>query len=163
MTRLRQTSTLFAVLIAGTLSAAVVSSCGSGGSGTVAEQVRAAASTATTTTQRSKTATAPATPTVTQPAKTVTAPAKTVTSPGTVTTVTEQTPTNSVTSVQVNPTTTTAEQSSDGGLEWWGWALIALAVVGLGAGLFALGRHRRGGSPPPGAPRPPRPPRAPDM
>ena len=77
----------------------------------------------------------------------MTQPTKTVTAPGTVTTVTGQTTTNSVTAVQVNPTTTAAEQSSDGGPDWWVWALIALAVVAIGAGVFALGRRRgrRGG------------------
>lgn len=128
-------SRLVLALVAGVIVAVLVS------------QPRVAVS--ATTTQRtatvSRTATATQTATVTQPAKTVTVTTTTTK------TVTQGAPTASVTAVQVNPTATTADQSGDGGLQWWAWVLIGLGVAGLGVAVYALGRRRSNapGAPPP--------------
>jgi hypothetical protein len=52
--------------------------------------------------------------------------------------------------VEVTPHTTGTETSGSGGLEWWGWALIALGAIVVGLIMFMVGRSRR--QPPPGGP-----------
>src|SRR4051794_37262398 len=128
----RATIRMAVALAAGAALAWTLASCGSG---EAAEEARTAARTATAAvTQTDKTVTETRTATVTQPQKTVTDTA-TVTSPPKSATVTvahhAQTP-------------TTGDDSGDGGLEWWGWVLIGLAIAGVGIAIFALGRRSRG-------------------
>jgi hypothetical protein len=55
--------------------------------------------------------------------------------------------THQTTSVQVAPTSTTANEQT-GGFPWWGWVLIGLGAAGLAIGLFLAGRGhgRRSGA-----------------
>ena len=135
-------------LLAGVAVSVAVSSCGSGGAGTVAEQARTIASTAaaqvgtgSSSTPRQadpartvpeRTASTPASTT------TVTAPSRTVTATRT-TSVTQQ---STVTNVVVAPASTTSDASGGDGMPWWGWLLIALGVAGIAVGMFVAGRRR---------------------
>lgn len=174
---------LVAALAAGVVVSWAVSSCGSGGSGTIAQTAKEAVSTAATQAERPQTTTAPkpqrtttgSAATTTQAQRTTTtAPETTTTQPektnGTTateqekpkvattttqppavtvtttapTTVTQAAPNATVTGVVVAPTSTTGNASGDGELPWWGWALIALVVVGIAVAIFQLGRRRGG-------------------
>jgi hypothetical protein len=154
---------LAVALLAGVVLAGLMSACGSGGSGTVAQQAQQAASTASShaqskldpTTKSDKTSTASSTASKTQPAKTTTVQkTNTVTQSAPSTTVTEtktaSAPTHTAsitaqtTSVQVAPTSTTG-QKSGGGVPGWGWVLIGLGIAAVAVGIFLFGRHRSGG------------------
>lgn len=129
-------------LAAGIVVAWAVSSCGSGGSGTAAEQARTVATAPERTTTLE-------TPTVTGPERTVTEtetvtePARTVTQPGRTVTQTETTTeSRTVGAIAVVPTATTASETSDDDpFPWWGMVLILLAIGGAIYGIFQLGRR----------------------
>jgi hypothetical protein len=140
---------VLALLAGGVL--AWVSGCGSGGSGTVAQQAQQAASTAATQVDAKLTSTATnaadsptVTATVTEPTRTVTVPGpgstvtetKTVAAPSHTTTISGPT-----TTVQVAPTSSNEE--SNEGVPTWGWFLIGLGVVVLAIVMFMAGRGRR--------------------
>src|SRR3954447_1703118 len=141
-------------LAAGIVVAWAVSSCGSGGSGTTADQARTGVTGATaqvptaTAPERERTTTVE-TPTVTGPARTVTEtetvtePARTVTQPGRTVTQTETTTQSStVGAIAVVPTATTASETRDDDpFPWWGMVLILLAIGGAIYGIFQLGRR----------------------
>jgi hypothetical protein len=69
------------------------------------------------------------------------------------TSVTERT-----TTVTVTPHNTGTQEAGSGGLEWWGWALIALGAIVVGLIMYMVGRGHREppaggpGAPPPGGP-----------
>ncbi len=134
--------------------ASLVSACGSGGSGDASQRVAQAttqaqaalatksqqidATTSDTATQSHPGSTATQTKTIKPPA-----PPKAVTKTETSTTPSQSAQiTHDSTSVQIAPTSTTADDSS-GGVPWWGWLLIALAVGALAIGIVTLGRGRR--------------------
>ncbi len=149
--------------LAGLVLAVLISACGSGGSGTVAQQAQQAVSTASSqvqtklaaTTKSPETSTASKTASATQPAKTTTVEkTSTVTPPAQSRTVTEtktaSPPTHSAsitaqtTSVQVVPTSNTGQEAG-GGLPWWGWVLIGLGIAAAAVGIFMFGRRHGGG------------------
>jgi cobalamin biosynthesis Mg chelatase CobN len=138
----------------------MLGACGSGGSGTVSDEVRQAVSakTADAATTATATATEPAkTSTIT---RTETQTASTVTKTRTASTPPQTTPqTTQSTKVLVAPSSTTGgEQSSK--VPGWGWLLIGLGAAGIIAGIFWVGRRSGRKSEPPhtppgGAPPPP--------
>jgi outer membrane biosynthesis protein TonB len=155
---------LVLALAAGVLSAWALSACGSGGTGTVADEAGKAVSNAKTEVAgKSNETTAPekekrTTPTVPERTTTVERPAQTTTvtktekaPPPRTTTVTKTekapspparttTVTNNTTNVQA--ASKTAEDESSDGLPWWGWLLIGLAIAGIGIAIFVAGRKR---------------------
>jgi hypothetical protein len=139
---------------AGLALAWLLTSCGSGGSSTVAQQVKSAAATATTATEAQTTRTTPTktvttseTQTVTQPPKTVTTPPKTVTTTETVT----QGGNKAAKVAVVKPTSTTGDEESGDDMPWWGWVLIVVGAAGAGIGGYVLWRRHRERDEPPAA------------
>lgn len=144
--QLRSVPRLVLALVTGAALSWMVSSCGSGGSGTLSQKAQEAVSNASTRLEAStgtgpaKTGTTPTPPpktTTVEKTTTVTVPARTTTVVAPTTSVTNQT-----TTVHLTPTSTTGSESS-GGIPGWGWLLIALGVVGIGVGMFLAGRDRR--------------------
>jgi hypothetical protein len=89
--------------------------------------------------------------------KTLTEPARTDTVTETATATAPADTTNRT--LNVTTPDTTSGESSSGGLEWWGWALIGLGAVVIGLVMFMVGRGRsKPPSGPSGAPPPPGPP-----
>lgn len=132
--------------------------CGSGASGTVAQQAKQAVSAATvqaeaklTKSSETNTASEAATSTTSSKPATVTQAAKshtvtettTASKPAQITSIN-----NSATAVKVAPTSTAAATDSGGGVPWWGWVLIVLGVVVIGIAIFSLGRRHGGGDTP---------------
>ena len=151
---------LAVALVAGVALGWGISSCGSAGSGTVSEKAGQAASTA-------KTQADGKLDTATKPEKTTTSKEKTPTSNGATKTVTQPAQTTTVTTTKTEkapaPSTTVTNQTtnvapasdeSSGGLPWWGWVLIAIALVGGGSAIFLVGRNRGRRPPPDGTARP---------
>jgi hypothetical protein len=89
--------------------------------------------------------------------ETVTQPPRTVTETHTITERHTTSVTNNTTKVQP-ATTPTSGKSGGGGLEWWGWVLIALGALAAALAMFLLGRQKGAkeatpGYPPTEAPR----------
>jgi cobalamin biosynthesis Mg chelatase CobN len=167
---IRSTARLPLILVALALGTTVVlGGCGSGAVSTVAssaaQQAKDVLSTATGSRTAVSTTTAPGrtvTQTATRTAETKTTTKTAAAQPGATASIAKSA------TVNVHATQTTPATSDSGGLPWWAWVLITLAVVGVVMAIFAAGR-RRGksptdrppgppGPPPPGAPPPPAPP-----
>ncbi len=134
---LRGTSLVIPVaLVLGFASAAGLSACGSASVSSSVSSVAKQVSTAVSGGSKTETVTkSTSAPTVT---KSVSAPTvtKSVSAPGGTTSI------GNTTSVSVNAPTTTATNESSGGLPWWAWLLIGLAIAGVVALIYAAGRRR---------------------
>jgi hypothetical protein len=116
------------------LSACGASSAVSSAAQSASSAISSAAAKVKSTTATTKTATTRTATTTT----TKSASAKPSTQPGATISVTSSGTVN----VQAKPTKPASTESGNGGLPWWGWVLIGMAIVAVIVAIFAAGRRR---------------------